>query len=285
MKVGILNNYLSTFGGGEKDTYVIANRLAQLGFQVDVFTFEEKVPTATEIEAFFGPGHCGFAIRRLAGADEKARDRQLRSALKGYSVFINHCAGSSFVNPCPVGIYWLMFPMQPPGLFLRSYHHIVCISEFTRFYCRHLWGADLATTVLHPCCEDQPGPAGPRAREILTVGRFNWSGHKKNQDLLVDAFEELLASLPGWRLTLIGKLFRSQRHGAAQAGTSLARRHLLARHGHRRIGAGGRGAHGAFRNRGGRGHARGGGSALLPERRAGGDRRAWQERVRLPRYG
>src|SRR5438105_15748572 len=100
IKIAILNNYLSTFGGGEKNTYVIASCLAALGFQVDVFTFEENVPTPAEIEAFFGPGHSGFSIRSLAAEapDESECDACLSRALKDYAAFINHCAGSSFVN-------------------------------------------------------------------------------------------------------------------------------------------------------------------------------------------
>jgi glycosyltransferase involved in cell wall biosynthesis len=208
IKVGILNHYLSTFGGGEKDTYAIANCLVRAGFQVDVFTFEETVPSGAAIESFFGPRHGGFNIRRVDGrGDERARNARLREALKGYTVFINHCAGSSFPNPCPVGIYWVMFPLQAGGDFLRSYQHYVCISEFTRFYSDYHWGRHLNPTVIYPCWDEIVLQPQHRAPEIVSIGRFNWVGHKKNQDLLLGAFEDIADQLPrGWRLVLLGKV-------------------------------------------------------------------------------
>jgi glycosyltransferase involved in cell wall biosynthesis len=208
MKVAIYNSYLSTFGGGEKSTYVTAAVFASLGFEVDVLTFEQRIPALEEIEAFFGPGHGGFRVRSLFQPPSGiSPDQHLPSQLSGYTVFVNHCAGSSAINPCPLGIYCVMFPFQPGGDWLQSYDHFLCNSRFTEFYTRRRW-VDRSTHVLHPCADgEHEHPASERRKEILAIGRFNWGGHTKNQDILVDAFESILGDLPSdWRLVLLGKL-------------------------------------------------------------------------------
>jgi len=209
MRISIYNEYLSTFGGGEKSTYDTASCLAAGGFDVEVLTFEDRAPTREQIEAFFGPGYGGFRIVALRAnrQDPDARDEALRSHLRNTTVFINHCAGSSFVNPCPLGMYMVMFPLQPGGSFLGSYDHFICNSEYTRSYTRALWGRDLNTEVIHPCTAEQPPTRDEQRDIILALGRFNWLGHRKNQDLLVDAFDDVVDLLPpGWRLVLVGKL-------------------------------------------------------------------------------
>ncbi len=208
-RISIYNEYLSTFGGGEKNTYDMASCLAAAGFDVEVVTFGDSPPTREQIEAFFGPGYGGFRIvaLRADGNDPGAHEEALRSHLRETTVFINHCAGSSFDNPCPLGIYLVMFPLQGGGSFTRSYDHFICISEFTRSYTQRLWGEQLDTSVIHPCTSEQPRVLDGERDTILALGRFNWLGHHKNQDLLVDAFDDICELLPpGWRLVLAGKL-------------------------------------------------------------------------------
>jgi len=100
-----------------------------------------------------------------------------------------------------------MFPFQDPGEWLSSYHWFVCISSYTEAYTRLRWGRDLRTEVVFPCADPVPESGLPRERTILSLGRFNWAGHTKNQGVLVDAFADCLSSLPrGWRLVLAGKI-------------------------------------------------------------------------------
>src|SRR5216684_2261471 len=206
IKVAIFNNHLSTWGGGERSTFAVACSMAALGFDVEVVSFEEKLPTPAEIEHFFGPGHSGFTLQSLSAA-AASRDEALTAYLADKTIFINHCAGSSFVNPCPLGLYFVMFPFQEAGPFVRSYQHFICNSEFTRSYTRQRWGDDLSTQVVYPPAEEWLIPVASRVPDILTIGRFNWKGHKKNQDMLLEAFEDILDLLPkGWRLVLLGKL-------------------------------------------------------------------------------
>ncbi len=208
IKAAIFNSHLSTWGGGERSTYSMASALVHLGFEVEVVSFEENLPTSSEIERFFGPGYSGFSLRSLADGTV-LQDQELNRYLADVVLFINHSAGSAFVNPCPLGLYVVMFPFQDKGAFVHSYHHFLCISEYARAYTHHRWGEGLSTHVVYPGVDPSPLPSLSRTTDILAIGRFNWSGHRKNQGALLDAFEELLELLPkGWRLVLLGKLNR-----------------------------------------------------------------------------
>lgn len=202
MKAAVLNRYLGTWGGGERVTYAIAHLLSLRGYSVDVLTDEPTVPTQAQITAAFGPGHDGFRIVRHESVEAIER------ALGKYSVFVNHCAGSSLVNPCPLGIYFVMFPFQDAGGFIQSYGHFICNSEFTRFYTKLKWGEHFATDVMYPgAAVGHPGARYQKDPIILSVGRFNTSGHTKNQALMVDAFIKMLPRLPpGWSLHLLGRV-------------------------------------------------------------------------------
>ena len=206
LKAAIFNAHLNTWGGGERSTYAIANGLAAAGFEVEVVTFERTVPSAAEIEAFFGPGHGGFSLRSLACSDSE-RDAALTAYLADKALFVNHSAGSTFLNPCPLGIYLVMFPFQDAGAFVGSYQHFVCNSEFTRRYTLARWGYGLQTHVVYPAAEDFSARPEQRTKEIVTIGRFNWIGHNKNHDAMVEAFDGIVDVLPkGFRLVLLGKL-------------------------------------------------------------------------------
>ncbi|HZX97870.1 MAG TPA: hypothetical protein VFE90_25355, partial [Myxococcales bacterium] len=65
IRAAVFNTYLNTWGGGERSTYAVATCLAQMGMDVEVVTFEDKVPSHAEIESFFGPGNSGFRLRSL----------------------------------------------------------------------------------------------------------------------------------------------------------------------------------------------------------------------------
>jgi glycosyltransferase involved in cell wall biosynthesis len=206
LKVTIFNNYLNTWGGGERSTYANAVAFSAMGFEVEVVSFEDRVPTLSEIEDFFGPGYSGFGVRSLA-ASEADRDRVLRAHLSDTAIFVNHSTASSFVNPCPLGIYVVMFPFQDGGTWVRSYHHFLCNSEYTRVHTLERWGADLSAILVYPGAGDSYEPAPERSNDVLTIGRFNWRGHVKNQDAMVEAFADIADLLPeGWRLVLMGKL-------------------------------------------------------------------------------
>lgn len=205
LKAAVFNAHLDTWGGGERSTYAMANRLAAHGLEVEVVTFAPAVPDAKAIQDFFGAGHDGFELRSLKAAPG-AQDEALTAYLADKAVFVNHSAGSAFVNPCPLGLYAVMFPFQDRGGFVESYQHFICNSEYTRRHTLSRWGSSLRTHVIYPAAEEIAAVPGPRDNDIVTVGRFNWMGHNKNHELMVEAFDGILDLLPkGSRLVLLGR--------------------------------------------------------------------------------
>ena len=100
---------------------------------------------------------------------------------------------------------WLL--RDPSDLeFLDHYERVLANSQYTRHWIRRLWGVD--SDVLFPPIRTGDLRPGPKARRILTVGRFiaPGYGHSKKQLEQVRAFGEMVrgGGLDGWELHLVG---------------------------------------------------------------------------------
>ncbi|MHB2021994.1 MAG: glycosyltransferase family 4 protein [Mycobacteriales bacterium] len=112
---------------------------------------------------------------------------------------------------------WLAFQfpwlLRDPGnlAFLAAYDRVLANSEYTRSWIARLWGVD-ADVLFPPVQLDRMPPASRRAPVIAVVGRFFGPrfGHSKRQLEMVRIFGELTASLPGWRMQIIGGCEPSQ---------------------------------------------------------------------------
>ena len=144
----------------------------ELTFESDTF-----VPGASD------PRTLGVAVSRLHMADATWEPRRW--------------AGERFP--------WLL--RDPTDLeFLGHYERVLANSQYTRRWIRRLWGVD--ADVLFPPIRTKDLHPGPKARRILTVGRFiaPGSGHSKKQLEQVRAFGEMVrgGGLDGWELHLVG---------------------------------------------------------------------------------
>jgi glycosyltransferase involved in cell wall biosynthesis len=100
---------------------------------------------------------------------------------------------------------WLL--RDPTDLdFLGAYERVLANSEYTRTWIRRLWGVD--SDVLFPPIRTKDLRRGPKARRILSVGRFiaPGYGHSKKQLEQVQAFGQMVrgGGLDGWELHLVG---------------------------------------------------------------------------------
>ena len=100
---------------------------------------------------------------------------------------------------------WLL--RDPTDLeFLGHYERVLANSQYTRHWIRRLWGVD--SDVLFPPVRTRDLHPGPKARRILTVGRFiaPGFGHSKKQLEQVKAFGQMVrgGGLDGWELHLVG---------------------------------------------------------------------------------
>lgn len=210
----ILNNYLSTAGGGERSTLDYAFALDRLGFSVTlVSTTPQDLTLAEVLRPFFDGPPPSWKVETF----ESDGDLALALKERDIDVFVNHSYGSFIENTARVGLYAVMFPHGIPHhtlKSLKSYHRVCAISPFTQIYVESLWGKDLKTSVLVPPISDSHRSservrATDKRKQILVVGRFNVLSHNKNQLLAVQAFAEMkrCGILDAeWELVVVGNV-------------------------------------------------------------------------------
>jgi glycosyltransferase involved in cell wall biosynthesis len=128
------------------------------------------------------------------------------SIIAEYDIFV-WC--SHFRIHRPVGKYRniliVMFPnkeFDPTG-----YDTIIATSGFVAEWIKKYWKRE--SIVIYPWCDPtiyKPSAERTPKKKILSVGRFflEQNGHTKHQDILLEAFRELLLLDPDWSLSLAG---------------------------------------------------------------------------------
>jgi len=92
-----------------------------------------------------------------------------------------------------------------PAVGLGTYDRFLVNSEYTKKWTEKYWGKD--TVVVYPPVDVEEFKPGNKENIILNVGRFFWGGHTKRQDILVEAFKEMVDKNKldkTWELHLIG---------------------------------------------------------------------------------
>ncbi len=239
-------------GGGDKHALSIAEILLERGDVTVVTEHLDTVAKLQEIGRFHnldltgchllclprGRSLASRAAYRLQAPVELIRRFQNREDYrdlrrKGFDVFVNVAAGSTLINPSPVGIFVCMFPNPPPDTLPDSsvsrreawadavspliggsnpnvsltYDIVLPNSTFTKEWLQRWWGAPQAE-VLFPPCEPMARTGVTRRKLIVNVGRF-FSGetgsHHKRQDVLLRTFATMgHLHDEGWELALVG---------------------------------------------------------------------------------
>lgn len=96
---------------------------------------------------------------------------------------------------------------------LTSYHKIVTISDFSKFWIKKYWGLD-STIVYPPVAVENFKPSAKKKNWVLHVGRFFVTGHNKKQLDLVKVFRTLVdeKKLEGWELHFVGSVHEGEKH-------------------------------------------------------------------------
>ena len=214
----ILNEYLHTLGGGERQSFDFALALQELGFETHIVTPNEP-PILDKICDLFGEQYANLKFR--------VEPRQMifdKLRAEKPAIFVNQSSNSRFPSPARFGIYAQMFPIKElrksecyyDWAQMSSYQLMLCNSTYTAQYTKAFWDFPCEKVqTLHP-------PIWPAAnalteagfqnfqrkkrKEILHIGRFNPGNHNKNQLLIIQAFLEFSAILPDWKLRLIGNV-------------------------------------------------------------------------------
>jgi len=197
MNAVVLNDNLSTLGGGERLTLAYALALQTLGYEVRVVSRME-IPDSRAWKNVFGPEFDSLTLTHVPRADFT----DWVTALKP-EVFVNNSHQDTTPNPARVGIYSQMFPCRPYRLRtegeacrnLDSYDVFACLTDFVKVHTRELWDVnpEKLAVLLPPIggefIERSRGNSRRKKKKsFLNVGRFNPQGHNKNQKILIEEF-------------------------------------------------------------------------------------------------
>ena len=226
--LGLYSPYLgSVYGGGEKYLLSAARALADAGCGVELIA---PVPVdAAAYRRMLGADLRGISLRssnaRVTSLHRALNRiellRPLRNRVLGvqasrigadYDVFIPMVYA---IPVAPSGRRNAMLCQFPYGSRdeIAGFELLVCQSEYVRGWVQRYWDRD--ALVVNPPIdvpETEPDWAA-KEQVILSVGRFFSGGHSKRQDVLVDAFRELVdGGLRGWELHLAGAVHRDAQH-------------------------------------------------------------------------
>lgn len=241
MKIGIYQRYWGRLGGGQRYVGVVAEMLAR-EHNVEIVhhceTFDRKI-----IEEGLDVDLSRVCFRYLPQCERPTRSswrvlRRLKmerqwgcEVSRPYDLFIDSSDVPPFFCHAERGVLLIHFPLigfeefhgrnteawrncsrprrMVASIFhrlewhrrFRTYERCIVNSEFTRRWIKRLWG--LEAEVVYPPLRDGVR-AGRKLQQILTIGAFSSSGHKKHS-LLIDAFRQLCESgIRNWRYVFAG---------------------------------------------------------------------------------
>ena len=207
MTVGILNEYMSTLGGGERSTLAYAVAMRDIFEEPVVLHTLAPVASVKDLQRAFG-----YSLEGITVAEEEDT-AALESAIRGarYRWFINHSFCSSFPNPAPFGTYSMMFPSGGEGTHLGTYDFVLCNSYFTAKHAALSYPRwkDRIRTVYPPIRRSTvPRSQTKNWSRAVNIGRYGYNGHNKNQLLLAKIMRDTNSRLPEepFEITFCGRI-------------------------------------------------------------------------------
>lgn len=228
IKIGILNAYLPTLGGGEKHMGYLCqfleeyyNYKADIDIIVfnynDINVFSEDYITIEDVNKQFGLNLKKTKIRKLdlsvpVLAIETVEQRQVvEQVSSSYDIFINFMFQSKHIGRAKINIYECMFPpkrMEPMPViypayrpveqqhdqeFADSYQLFISNSEYTNHWTEAMWQIGDRKTIIYPPVFAEKEIIGKyqeskKQNIIMSVGRFFVGAHSKKQLDLVKFF-------------------------------------------------------------------------------------------------
>lgn len=228
IKIGILNPYLPTLGGGEKHMGYLCqfleeyyNYKADIDIIVynynDINVFSDDYITIEDVNKQFGLNLKKTKIKKLdlsvpAVAIETVEQRQVvEHVSSSYDIFINFMFQSKHIGRAKINIYECMFPpkrMEPMPViypayrpveqqhdqeFADSYQLFISNSEYTNHWTEAMWQIGDRKTIIYPPVFAEKEIIGKyqeskKQNIIMSVGRFFVGAHSKKQLDLVKFF-------------------------------------------------------------------------------------------------
>lgn len=203
--------YLDTLGGGERYVLTAASVLSLAGFEVcvawkDQSTLDDaakrfrldlsRVTISPEFYNLFGHSSVQERFKALSALDVVffVSDGSV-PVLFGKRTFLHYQVPFTRTNRHPL----------IDRLKLFTVNHIVVNSEFTKSVIDQTLGITRSTVLYPPVAVGDLSSSGKKEKIILNVGRFASQLHAKRQDVLIDAFRQLVKQgVTDWKLVLAG---------------------------------------------------------------------------------
>ncbi|MBM5815135.1 MAG: glycosyltransferase family 4 protein [Cyanobacteria bacterium K_Offshore_surface_m2_239] len=208
--VGIYNSYWSSAGGGERH----ALDLAEIAKKADceVYLISESQFSLEKLRNFYGD--------RLDGLKTLVSGEITESLTQRFDIFINSTFCSTLASRAEVSYYITSFPHRNVTPAFISSYVFLHNSPYTHRWALRFWGPHQYRLLLPVLSfssvikqEDSPSRAekfaGYKEKLILSVGRFNYDGHCKNQHIIAKTFAALSQSdeiSPQWQLVIAGSV-------------------------------------------------------------------------------
>lgn len=223
MKICFFSPYFPKhFGGGEKHLLDVA-LAASAHHQVSIAVPSNETTSTDDVEylaaiqkkyeQFFGESLSNLSfIPSPLGTTASAITKLFWT--KKYDAIYYVTDGSLFFSLAPHNYLHIQVPFTRPlsisnKLKLSNWHSINTNSSFTKQVIEKTWGVAV-DTVLHPMVnieELKTIPTVNKQKIILNVGRFFRQLHAKRQDVLIEAYKNLVSQnnkFKDWKLVLVG---------------------------------------------------------------------------------
>ncbi|MCL2436413.1 MAG: glycosyltransferase [Clostridiales bacterium] len=248
-RVLILNPYLATLGGGEKQMAHLCRFIecyCNHQVQIEIVAFSDgtadepgknAVTMDTIMEKFNVRLRC-TSIRKVEFSSQRSTMRIIKNLLtignmtRQYDVFINSMYFSKHIGRAKKNLYICMFPpkkfLWDPNdrfkcaaekvlnvLFFHSYDLFLPISAFSNRWMETYWKKSRKYEIVYPPVFSEDSVVGQydeneKKNIIISVGRFFVGGHCKKQLEMVQCFLDHEGVLGDYEYHLAGSVFQNE---------------------------------------------------------------------------
>ncbi len=203
--VAVYNSYWTTKGGGEKHALDIASMVSQSESH-EVYLLSDRDFDINELARYFDVDLSRCLAMRL--------DSVSSLATGFFDIFVNSTYCSLLLPRATKNYYIVSFPTKTLPSHVGGSYKFLHNSEFTQRWAKRYWGAHDGI-VIHPVigCRTPKSIGEEKKKLILSIGRFNYQGHCKNQHFLIQAFYQAKESGElgsDWHLTIAGSVNQAE---------------------------------------------------------------------------
>lgn len=210
MKIGLYNPYYDGLGGGERYTLTLASHWSQF-HDVSLFWDDPNILSVSELRFGLDLSH----VRIAPNVFKNGNIFEKLLASRKYDLIFFLSDGSIPATLAKHNI--LHFQVPFPSILadpwkMSRYDAVVCNSQFTKNTIDAEVGLK-AMVIYPPVPRIGYAKTVKKRKQILSVGRFTSYFEAKKQDVLIDAFLEIMhqRALDGWELIFAGGLIESDR--------------------------------------------------------------------------